>query len=476
MSTEAMLLTSVIDAKERREVITVDIPGAFMQGKQDETVHMKLEGTLAELLAKCDPTKYQPYLVIENGKPVLYVELVKALYGTIRAALIFWCKFTKQLTKWGFTVNPYDWCVANKLVRGSQLTITWHVDDLKISHVDKEVLEDLLKQLDGVFGKDGPLTIHRGKKHNYLGILLDFSLDGKVQVQMFDYIDNMLGDLPEDMCGMVTSPGADHLFTMSNTGKKLTREQSEMFHHNVAKLLFLCKRACPDIQTAMAFLTTHVMAPDEDDYKKLARVMRYLRGTKTMPLTLEADNLQLVKWWIDGAFATHRDMRSHTSRALSLGKGVITGTSTRQKLTTQSSTEAKLVTVDDCMSLILWIRYFLEAQGYGVDDVIIYQDDKSAILLEQNGQASSTQQTQHLNIRNFFVSNQIKKDEVLVQYCLTHNMLADYFTKPLQGATLRKFCNATMNCHFIHSDVHPSDHRSVLDPECVNAQSHATIQ
>ena len=58
-----------------------------------------------------------------------------------------------------------------------------------------------------------------------------------------------------------------------------------------------------DIQTAVAFLTTHVTAPDEDDYKKLARVMRYLRGTKTMPLTLEADNLQLVKWWIDGAFA-----------------------------------------------------------------------------------------------------------------------------------------------------------------------------
>ena len=321
-------LTSVIDAKERREVVTVDIPGAFMQGEQDKTIHMKLEGTLAELLAKCDPTKYQPYLVIEKGKPVLYVELVKALYGTIHAALIFWRKFTKQLTKWGFTVNPYDWCMANKLVCGSQLTITWHVDDLKISHVNKEVLEDLLKQLDGAFGQDGPLTIHHGKKHDYLGMWLDFSLDGKVQVQMFDYIDNMLGDLPEDMCGMVSSPAADHLFTVNDTGKKLNRKQSEMFYHNIAKLLFLCKQARPNIQTAVAFLTTRVMAPDEDDYKKLAQKMKYLRGTKTMPLTLEADNLQLVKWWIDGAFATHRDMRSHTGRALSLGKGVITGIST----------------------------------------------------------------------------------------------------------------------------------------------------
>ena len=128
---------------------------------------------------------------------------------------------------------------------------------------------------------------------------LDFSLDGKVQVQMFNYIDNILGDLPEDMCGMVTSPAADHLFTVSDTGKKLTCEQSEMFHHNIAKLLFLCKRARPDIQTAVAFLTTRVMAPDEDDYKKLAQVMRYLRGAKTMPLTLEADNLQLASQMVD---------------------------------------------------------------------------------------------------------------------------------------------------------------------------------
>ena len=78
----------------------------------------------------------------------------------------------------------------------------------------------------------------------------------------------------------------------------------------------------------MVFLTIRVMAPDEDDYKKLARVMKYFCGTRTVRLTLEADNLQLVKWWIDGAFATHRDMWSHTGGALSLGKGVITGIST----------------------------------------------------------------------------------------------------------------------------------------------------
>ena len=110
VATESVLLSCVIDAKERRNVATVDIPGAFMQGDQDETVHMRLEGTLAELLTKCDPNLYHQYVVTENKKPVLYVELIKALYGTLRA---FWHKLTSELIEWGYTINPYDWCVAN---------------------------------------------------------------------------------------------------------------------------------------------------------------------------------------------------------------------------------------------------------------------------------------------------------------------------------------------------------------------------
>ena len=127
------------------------------------------------------------------------------------------------------------------------------------------------------------------------------------------------------------------------------------------------------------------------------------------------------------------------------------------------------------MSLILWTRYFLEAQGYGVDDAIIYQDNKSAILLEQNGRASSTRRTRHLNIRYFFVTDRIHKNEVQVQYCPSHNMLADYFTKPLQGAAFRKFRDAIMNYDSARSEAHPSDHRSVLDPKRANEQSHTHV-
>ena len=151
------------------------------------------------------------------------------------------------------------------------------------------------------------------------------------------------------------------------------------------------------------------------------------------PLTLDADNSNNLYWWIDGAFANHDDMRSHTGGALSLGWGVVYGMSMCQKLNTHSSTEAELVAVDDCMGQILSTRYFLEAQGYQVDDAIVYQDNQSAMLLEENGHGLSGKQTCHINIQYFFVTDWICRNDLKVVHCPTKRMLGDYFTKPLQG-------------------------------------------
>jgi hypothetical protein len=90
MSIEAVMLSVVIDAMEGRDVATVDIPGAFMQADIDEVVHVKFEGKIAEMLVKLDPKLYRKYVKDENGKTILYVELLKALYGTLKAALLFW--------------------------------------------------------------------------------------------------------------------------------------------------------------------------------------------------------------------------------------------------------------------------------------------------------------------------------------------------------------------------------------------------
>ena len=82
-------LISIIDAMEGQHVMTCDIPGAFMQADMDELLHVKMEGELAELLIKVD-SSYAKAVTYEWGKPVLYTELDKALYGSLQAALLFW--------------------------------------------------------------------------------------------------------------------------------------------------------------------------------------------------------------------------------------------------------------------------------------------------------------------------------------------------------------------------------------------------
>ena len=142
------MLTCVIDARENRDVAVVDIPGAFMQVNMDELLHMRLDGKMAEIMVRTDPEVYTKFVVMERGKKVIYVELKKDLYGTLRAALLFWQRLTAQLKEWGFEVNPYDWCVVNKTIAGKQCTIVWHVDDLKISHVEASAVGDIIDNLD----------------------------------------------------------------------------------------------------------------------------------------------------------------------------------------------------------------------------------------------------------------------------------------------------------------------------------------
>ena len=257
VSIEAVLLSSLIDAIEGRYNVVVDLPGAFMQAHMKDDVFMTFEGAMAELMVQIPPEIYRKYVTVKNGKPILYVKLQKALYGNLQAALLFWQNLSGTLQDWGFEINPYDSCVANKIINGKQCTIVWHVDDLKISHVDPAVVTEVIELLNNEFGKEGPLTINRGKCHDYLGMTLDFSTPKKVQIRMDDYIKNMLAELLPEMDGKATTPAPNHLFEVNNDNPTpLDKTQLEFLHHNVAKLLFLCKQPRPDIQTAVAFLCT----------------------------------------------------------------------------------------------------------------------------------------------------------------------------------------------------------------------------
>jgi hypothetical protein len=146
---------------------------------------------------------------------------------------------------------------------------------------------------------------------------------------MLDYVDKMLADLPAEMDGESPSPASNHLLTVNDDQIKVDENKAQLFHTYVAKTLLICKQARPDLQIAVIFLSTRVKSCDEDDKKKLIRMLQFMRGMRDEFLTLSAARLHNVRWWVDASYAVHPDTRSHTGGAMSLGRGVIYGTSKR---------------------------------------------------------------------------------------------------------------------------------------------------
>ncbi len=142
-------------------------------------------------------------------------------------------------------------------------------------------------------------------------------------------------------------------------------------------------------------------------------------------------------WYADALFAVHPNMRGHTGGGLTMGRGFPIVASWKQKLNTKSLTESKLAGVNDMMPIMLWTCYFLLSQGYGIIENLLLQDNKSSILLEQNGKASSSKRTRHINIRYFFITDRVNMKEISIGWCPTKKMVADFMTKHLEGSHFR---------------------------------------
>eukprot|EP00804_Cyclotella_cryptica_P008705 CCRYP_018534-RA/>CCRYP_018534-RA protein AED:0.44 eAED:0.44 QI:0/-1/0/1/-1/0/1/0/198 len=186
----------------------------------------------------------------------------KAMYGLLRSALLFYLKLRKDLEAFGFMINDYDPCIANKMVNGTQMTVVWHVDDLEVSHKDRNEITKLLIYLGKIYGPG--ITVTRGKTHDYLGNDFDFLEDGVARLSMGKHLNKIFEDFPEEIGKECSSPASEHLFEIRNPeetkklNKYLLEELAQHFHHTVAQLLYVGTRVRRDIQTAVVFLTTRV--------------------------------------------------------------------------------------------------------------------------------------------------------------------------------------------------------------------------
>jgi hypothetical protein len=450
VSTEALMATLAIDIKEGRDVAIFDVPGAYLQAEmpKDKKVLMKLRGQFVDIMCEVNP-EYKPYVTEERGEKILYLKVLQAIYGCIESALLWYNLFATTLQGMGFEINPYDRCVANKIIDGKQCTIAWYVDDNKISHLDEKIVTNILDEIKSHFGE---LVISRGNEHTLLGMHITMNRKKKqVEIEMQDQLQEAIDLFGEEVDEKATSPATKNLFTVNDKCEQLDEAKSEIFHSVVAKLLFIMKRARPDLEPTISFLMKRVSKSDTDDWKKLKRCLGFVKGTIKDKRILGADSLDTLYTWVDASHAVHTNMRGHTGGIISMGTGMLHCKSSTQKINTRSTTESELVGVSEYLPYDIWFILFFGAQGYKIKQNILFQDNESAIKMEVNGRNSCTGNSRHIDIKYFWVKDRVDKKEVEVKYCPTKLMLADYFTKALQGSLFRLFRNIIMG--YVHADA-----------------------
>lgn len=434
--TESVMVSLVIDAMEHRYVVVADIEGAYLAVEMTAEEYMEMNPNMSAIAMALRP-EWEEY---KDSEGKLVFRLRKALYGCVQSAKLFYEHLSRSLKSLGFEPNPYDPCVFNCEKYGVQCTATIHVDDLKVSCKDRRGVDETIKGLEAIYKN---LSVKTGPTFDYLGMEIDFSKPGVVTVGSRKLLAAIVEKFPE--VPVAKSPAAEHLFDKdrgTSFCQKLDRERADEFRSVVASILYDGKHGRPDLLTAASYLATRVTEPDEDDWKKLLRVIGYIKGTLDLLLHLSATSVDQFLSSIDAAFGVHMDGKSHTGVFITLGCGAVFGKSVKQKLVSQSSCEAELIALAEGVNIITWFRHFLEAQGFKLKPTVVQQDNQSTILLAKQGKLS--QRTRHVNIRFFAVKEKIDNGKILIVYTPTEEMAGDFFTKPLQGSLFVKLRNKIM--------------------------------
>jgi hypothetical protein len=179
ITVESVLLSCI--AEEERDVAVLDIPNAFVPTRvenEKDMAFIKIRGILVDILVEIARDVYNSYFSKDNkGMKQLLVQCQNALYDTMVASLLYYCKLFKSLTYIDFVINPYDPCVANQVIEGKQMIICFHVYDCKLSHRKNKVMDSMieyLRQEYEIIFEDGSsaMMVSRGKIYKYLSMTL----------------------------------------------------------------------------------------------------------------------------------------------------------------------------------------------------------------------------------------------------------------------------------------------------------------
>jgi hypothetical protein len=368
-----MVLALFAGNMEKHTICKIDVKGAFVQTPmKGETIYLKVGKDIAKHVVELCPE----YADFVNKDGVMYAKMLKAMYGCVQASLLWYQLLVEVLSGIGFIVCEVDRCVMRLIVDGIVNIILIYVDDLLV-FATREVLDLILNMLTEKFTW---LTVERDwTEFSYLGMQLIWEPDCVI-IDMRHYLHQIL----EGMEGLLwkSVPGGRDTFQINSDAELLNSEKREYFHTVTAKLLYLAKRARPDILTVVSFLCTCVTIPTVEDMRKLSYLLGYLHATRDEVLTICRRQDFSIKMYVDTAYSLHNTGESHTGTIVLFGGVVVYAGSKKQKCIAKSPTDAEVVALSDNIDLVALFQEFAEfICDESLDAPTIFEDCKACIDL-----------------------------------------------------------------------------------------------
>jgi len=275
-----------------------------------------------------------------------------------------------------------------RVIEGTQETVLFYVDDIKLSHANQEVLLNTVKDLVARYGKVKDLTITRGDVHEFLGMTQDFGEKQKLKVIMKDYVEEVIDEADEALMinqrEKANIPAKTTLFNINAESPALNKKDADHYHRLTAKLLYLAPRA----PSPSGFLDSRFLLMYSSPMSNTRRLGE-LFSNPMLPRENKGFNSDFgggqcqLQCYVDSAHMLHHDFKGHKRGYTSFGVGPSQQNREKQRLNSCSSCETELIGTDDYLKQITWARNFMLEQGYNMQPTILYQDNESTITNQQ---------------------------------------------------------------------------------------------
>ncbi len=383
-------LLMAIAAQRNLIIHGMDVVGAYLNGKLDESIYM------------AQPPEYSD----GSGKAA---HLKLTLYGLKQSGRVWNEKLNATFLGLGYTRLMSDQCVYIRQMDSGPIIVAVHVDDMTLLAPDDETISNMKEEL-----KKKLNVTDMGEIQYILGMKIDRNWDkGTITLSQKAYILKVLERMGMNDCKPVKMPMDPNVRLEkipAGDSRSVDTATRQYYHTGVGSLMYAANGSRPDIAHAVTELSKYVQNPAAEHVTALKRVFRYLKDSD---------------WGEDRA-----DRRSTSGYVCTYAGGAVTWSSKKQPTVALSTMEAEYMALAHTAREVIWLRALLTELGLPPDGATtIFVDNQSAIKFAENPIFHA--RSKHIDIRHHFVRERMASNEVKVQHCASEENLGDIFTKGL---------------------------------------------